>query len=155
MDSHNVEVGETLNARLCFPREEIAQFARLAGDHNPIHHDLKAAKAARFEDLVVSGPQLSSRMMGLTATHFSRPGKDRRERTMLGLDFRFRFRRAAYANRELDFSWQVVAVRNKPSLRGDLVFLAGRVRDELGEDAVKAVGKVLVRGQEVAREQNP
>jgi acyl dehydratase len=145
MNLHNVEVGESLRTQLCFSASQVSEFARLAGDENPIHHDQSAAIAADFEDLVVSGPQLSSRLMGMTATHFSRPGRNRQARTMLGLDFRFRFRRATYANRTLQFSWEVVAIRHKPTLRGELVFLAGRVRDENGADAVKAVGKVLVR----------
>ncbi len=145
MNFHNVEVGEHLEAQLSFSPAQISHFAQLAGDENPIHHDKGAALAAQFANVVVSGPQLSSRLMGMTATHFSRPGKDNRERSMLGLDFRFRFRRAAYADSMLQFTWEVVAVRHKPALRGDLVFLAGRVRDAAGEDAVKAVGKVLVR----------
>jgi hypothetical protein len=48
------------------------------------------------------------------------------------------------AHVEIELSWEVVAVRAKESLGGELAFLAGRVRNNAGEDAVKAVGKVLV-----------
>ncbi|MBP8302172.1 MAG: MaoC family dehydratase [Planctomycetes bacterium] len=124
--------------------DEVARFASLCGDQNPIHHDAEFASRTRFGGIVVSGPQLSSLLMGMTATHFSRPGPNG-PRAMLGLDFRFRFRRAVRAGQPIELAWEVVAVREKASLGGDLVFLAGRVRDERGEDAVKAVGKVLVR----------
>ncbi|HEX5050678.1 MAG TPA: hypothetical protein VFZ65_02800 [Planctomycetota bacterium] len=63
---------------------------------------------------------------------------------MLGLDFRFRFCRAVPAGQPIDLDWQVVHVRHKASLRGELVLLAGHVRSAEADAAVKAVGKVLV-----------
>lgn len=149
MQATKVQVGERLQASAAFTAEEVSQFAKLAGDDNPIHHNLDAAKAANFDQLVVSGTHLCSRLMGLTATHFSTAVKGAPEgaepRSMLGLDFRFRFKRAVFADDPLEFSWEVVAVRPKASLRGEIVFLAGRVRSQAQGDAVKAVGKVLVR----------
>lgn len=143
--SGEVPVGTRIGQSATFEASEVSRFARLAGDDNPIHHDLSAARAAGFESLVVGGPQLSSRLMGLTATHFSVGPGASAGRRMLGLDFRFRFRKAVYAAQPLFFHWQVVAVRPKASLGGQLVFLAGGVRDDAGRDAVKSVGKVLVR----------
>lgn len=135
---------ERMQRRCRLGADEVARFAELCGDQNPIHHDVEYASRTRFGGLVVSGPQLSSLLMGLTATHFSRPGPNG-ARAMLGLEFRFRFRRAVLTDQPIELSWEVVAVREKASLGGDLVFLAGRVREESGDDAVKAVGKVLVR----------
>lgn len=145
MKSCAVELGEAMAMTRRFSCDEVSQFARLAGDENPIHHDLQAANDASFERQVVSGPQLSSLLMGMTATHFSKPGAKRNGRSMLGLDFRFRFHKAVLADEELKFHWQVVSVRPKPSMGGDLVFLAGRINNSAGQAAVKAVGKVLVR----------
>ena len=145
MATTHVRNGESMAKSLRFSASEVSSFARLVGDENPIHHDEAAARQARFDGVVVSGPQLSSLLMGMTATHFSRPGPEQGARSMLGLDFRFRFRRAVLAGEAVRLSWEVVAVRPKPSLGGELVFLAGRVRNAGGEDAVKAVGKVLVR----------
>lgn len=139
-----VHRGERIGKRLRLSERAVSRFARLAGDANPIHHDRVHARGTRFGGIVVSGPQLSSLLMGLTATHFSRPGPGGLARAMLGLDFRFRFRRAVRAEEALELSWEVVAVRAKESLGGTLAFLAGRVRNAAGEDAVKAVGKVLV-----------
>jgi len=144
MEPARVDLGERIESKVRLSASEVARFARLAGDANPIHHDPEHARRTRFGGIVVSGPQLSSLLMGMTATHFSRPGRDRRERAMLGLEFRFRFRRPVLADEEVALSWEVVAVRTKPSLGGELAFLAGRVRNGAGEDAVKAVGKVLV-----------
>lgn len=139
-----VEHGECIARSMRFGREEVSLFARLAGDENPLHHDAQYALQTRFGALVVSGPHLASVLMGMTATHFSTPSPKGIARAMLGLDFRFRFRRAVLVDQSVSCSWQVVAVRKKDSLGGELAFLVGRVRDALGEDAVKAVGKILV-----------
>ena len=136
-------IGERMHRCCRLDADEVARFARLCGDQNPIHTDAEHAGLTRFGGIVVSGPHLSSLLMGMTATHFSTPGPNG-VRAMLGLDFRFRFRRAVRAGQAIELSWEVVAVREKSSLAGDLVFLAGRVRHEGGEDAVTAVGKVLV-----------
>ena len=55
-----------------------------------------------------------------------------------------RFKRAVRAGETLALWWQVVTVRDKPSLGGQLVLLAGKATNDDGDDAVKAVGKVLV-----------
>lgn len=135
--------GERMHRCCRLDAEAVAQFASLCGDQNPIHSDAEHASRTRFGGIVVSGPHLSSLLMGMTASYFSKPGPNG-PRAMLGLDFRFRFRRAVLAGQPIELSWEVVAVREKASLAGDLVFLAGRVRDVGGQDAVTAVGKVLV-----------
>jgi len=145
MSERQANSGERMRRTLTVSAQEASHFARMSGDLNPIHHDERCARAAGFDSIVLSGTQLSSLLMGLTATHFSHPGPAG-ERTMLGLEFRFRFRRAVLAGEPIEFHWDVVAVRPKPSLRGDLVLLAGQVRNAAGEQAVRAVGKVLVRG---------
>lgn len=144
MPGSRVAVGERIVRQLRITAAEASQFARLCGDENPIHHDLEQARRACFGGIVLSGPQLASLLMGMTATSFSRPGPNG-PRAMLGLDFRFRFRRAVLAGTPLHFDWRVVAVRPKESLGGELAFLAGAVCDDHGEEAVRAVGKVLVR----------
>lgn len=139
-----VAVGERIERQLRITADEASQFARLCGDENPIHHDAEHARRTRFGGIVLSGPQLASLLMGMTATSFSRPGANG-PRAMLGLDFRFHFRRAVLADTPLQLHWQVVAVRPKQSLGGELAFLAGSVRDDNGEEVVRAAGKVLVR----------
>lgn len=131
-------VGQRLESRVTLSRRSIAEFARACGDANPLHHDEEAAARTRFGGVIASGPQLSSLLMGLTATRFSEEG------AMLGLEFRFRFRRAVRAGETVSLEWEVVAVRPHAGLGGDLAFLVGRVRAADGGEAVRAVGKVLV-----------
>lgn len=133
-----MRVGERIESRRTLSAESIATFAELSGDHNPIHHDPRYAAGTRLGGIVASGPQLSSLLMGLSATRFSR------DRAMLGLDFRFRFRRPVPADCPISIWWEVVAVRASAALDGDVALLAGKITREDGVDAVVAVGKVLV-----------
>ena len=106
------------------------------GDTNPIHHDAELAEKSRFGRLLASGPQTTAHLLALTASHFSKRG------AMLGLEFWVRFRRPVYADETITLEWLVVSV--KPSTRGEIVDLRGRVRKENGETAVGAKGRVLV-----------
>ena len=139
-----VRRGERCTLGLRLSAGEVADFARRCGDENPVHHDPVLARATRLGTLVVSGPELAARLMGLSATHFSRPGPGGRARAMLGLEFRFRFRRPVPVGQPFELAWEVVAVRSKPSLGGELALLAGGARLGPGTRAVQAVGKVLV-----------
>jgi len=136
-----MHVGGQFSKRLWLDSRSIRDFARAAGDLNPVHHDRDYARSTRFGDLIASGAQLSSLMMGLTAAKISE------QSPMLGLDFRFRFRRAVKADTFVTIWWQVVAQRPSAALGGDVLLLAGRMRTPAGDDAVKAVGKVLLVDQ--------
>jgi 3-hydroxybutyryl-CoA dehydratase len=117
------------------PRDTRA-FAEAVGDTNPIHHDVELAEKSRFGRLLASGPQTTAHLLALTASHFSKRG------AMLGLEFWVKFRRPVYADETITLEWLVVSV--KPSTRGEIVDLRGRVRKENGETAVGAKGRILV-----------
>jgi len=76
--------------------------------------------------------------MALTASHFSRGS------AMVGLEFWFRFRKAIFADETIKLEWLVVSVKENARLNGDVVELRGRIRNQSGETAVGAKGRVLV-----------
>lgn len=133
-----IHVGERMSSQMILSREEIATFARLSGDLNPLHHDEAHAQHTRFGGVIVSGPHLISRMMGLTATYFSR------ETAMLGLEFTFHFRKAVRADEMITLEWEVVHVEPKASLQGIIASLDGKATNEQGQTALTGKGKVLV-----------
>ena len=133
-----IHVGEHITGQVGLSLEEIATFARLSGDLNPLHHDERYAQQTRFGGVIVSGPQLISLMMGLVATHFSQ------ETAMLGLDFSFRFRKAVHAGEIVTMSWEIVSARPKTSLQGVLVDLDGRIVNKQEQLVLTGQGKVLV-----------
>src|SRR5262245_5129960 len=118
--------------------DEVAAFARAAGDTNPVHHDPGFAAATRYGRLIASGSQTCSLLMGLTASHFSARGE------MVGLEFWFRFRRPVLADETVRVEWLVVKVTPHARLGGDIVDLRGRIRGQDGQTAVGAKGRVLV-----------
>ncbi len=68
------EVGERFEMTVKFEADDAIDFARRAGDHNPLHWDEEAAARSRFGGLIACGPQYASLFMGMAATHFSAAG---------------------------------------------------------------------------------
>jgi 3-hydroxybutyryl-CoA dehydratase len=129
---------ERFSSTIVLTPAAVSAFARAAGDDNPLHHDPDHAAATRYGRLVASGPQTTAHLMALTASHFSQRG------AMVGLEFWFRFRRPVFANETIRLEWLVVSVKPNSRLGGDVIELRGRIRNEAGETAVGAKGRVLV-----------
>jgi acyl dehydratase len=64
----------------------VIEFARAAGDPNPVHHDPAFAATTRFGRPIASGTHTTALLLGLTASHFSR------DASMVGLEFWVQFR---------------------------------------------------------------
>jgi 3-hydroxybutyryl-CoA dehydratase len=129
---------ERFSSTIVLTPATVSAFARAAGDDNPLHHDPDHAAGTRYGRLVASGPQTTAYLMALTASHFSRRG------AMVGLEFWFRFRRPVFADETIRLEWLVVSVKHNSRLGGDVIELRGRIRNEAGETAVGAKGRVLV-----------
>jgi acyl dehydratase len=121
--------------------EIVGQFAQLAGDTNPIHHDSEFAALTRFKKLVASGTHTSALLGALTASHFSQYG------AMLGLEFWYQYKRPVFADEKIRLEWLIISVRPSNRLNGYIVDLRGRILNELGQTAVGAKGRVLVVDQ--------
>jgi acyl dehydratase len=116
----------------------VSAFARAAGDTNPLHHDPAVAARTRYGRLIASGTQTIAHLMALGARHFSERGD------MVGLDFSFRFKKPIYADETIEMEWLVIRVENAPHLKGDVIEMRGRIRNQAGETALGAKGRVLV-----------
>ena len=137
-------IGETFTQRARFTDDAIRAFATSVADHNPLHHDVGAARAAGYRRLIASGTQLGSVFMAMTATHFASPAADGRQRLGLGLGFEIKFRAPVYADEDIALRWSVTGVEWKESLAGWLTRLAGDARS--GERLLlEGTGTLLVR----------
>lgn len=119
----------------------VADFARAAGDDNPIHHDPTFAATTKYRRPIASGTHTTALLLGLTAAHFSKAG------SMVGLEFWVGFRRPVFADETIFIEWLVIKVTPNHRLRGDVVDLRGRIKGEDGQTAVGAKGRVLVTEQ--------
>lgn len=132
---------ERFSSEVKLTPEIVAAFAHSVGDDNPIHHDSDFAAATRYGRVIASGTHTSSLLLALTASHFSKKG------SVVGLEFWVRFRRPVYADETVRLEWLVVKVTANEKLRGEVVDLRGRVRNQDGETVVGAKGRVLVTDQ--------
>ena len=63
---------------------------------------------------------------------------------MVGLEFWVRFRRPIYADETIRLEWLVVKVTPNFTLGGEIAELRGRIRNQNGETALGAKGRILV-----------
>jgi acyl dehydratase len=143
--SQPVSVGESVRRMLRYTRDDIADFARVTGDANPIHHDTQAAQRARHGEIIASGQQTTGQMMGLAATYFSR-SDDGCPREMLGLNYNFAFKAPIFAEQSIVLAWTVSTVAWSGSLDGWIVHVDGHASVG-GRRCIVGRGTLLVRQQ--------
>jgi len=134
----HAHLGEVFGRSVSISADDIRAFATTVADFNPLHHDESVAARSRFGALTASGTHTSSLLLALTATHFSQRAQP------LGLDFSLRFRKAVKAGDTLQFQWTVERIEHKPSLKGELVSMAGTVVNQAGETVLTATALLLV-----------
>lgn len=130
--------GERFASEITLTPESVGEYARAAGDDNPVHHDARFVASTRYGRLIASGTHTTALLLGLTAAHFSKRG------AMVGLEFWVRFRRPVYADETIRLEWLVVKVAPNAKLGGDVVELRGRIKGQDGQTALGAKGRVLV-----------
>ncbi|OYT98094.1 MAG: hypothetical protein CFE40_12455 [Burkholderiales bacterium PBB1] len=139
-----VFAGEKVTKTLRYTRDDIALFARLSGDENPLHTDAAVAQRARFGEIIASGQHTSAHLMGMLATYFSR-NDDGIRREMLCLNMNFAFKHPVFADQDLLLQWRVASIEPKEKLQGLLVHLDGTASVGHGKPALIARGTILVR----------
>ena len=143
VDTPLIRAGEQIRSRLRYSVEQIIEFARLTGDANPLHHDRLAAQRAHFGEIIASGQQTASHMMGLVASHFSRRD-DGVPREMLCLNFNFAFKAPVFAEQDIVLTWRVGQVEASARHGGFIGHLEGAA-SVAGRACVVGRGTVLVK----------
>ena len=138
-----LQVGETLTRTVRYSRDDIASFARISLDHNPLHVDALAAQRGRFGEIIASGQQTSAMLMGMLATHFSRHD-DGVRREMLCLNMNFAFKGPIFAEQTVTLAWKVSKVEWNSKLNGWIAHLDGNAGVTRAHPAVIARGTILV-----------
>ncbi len=125
-------IGERFSRDYVFDEKRIVEFATMAGDLNPLHHDRAFAEASPFKGLIASGTHSCSVMMGMLGSYLS-------ERFLVvGLGLSFQLKKPVRAGEKAKIDWEIVGIRRKESLNGDIVTFEGALRNEQGEAAVIA-----------------
>jgi acyl dehydratase len=139
-------IGRSFPARTPFAvgREHIRQFASAVNDDNPAYHDVDAAKAAGYPD-VVAPPTFLMALVGWRETipmHSPELGLDY-SRVVHG-EQRFSLRRPIVAGDEISVAGSIINVRD---LRGnDSVTIEYAFTTTSGEQLGTATTTIIVRG---------
>lgn len=143
LDTPLLRVGEEFRSLVRYTREQISQFARLTGDSNPLHHDRQAAERASFGEIIASGQQTASQMMGVVASRYSQRD-DGIPREMLCLNFNFAFKAPVFAEQDIHISWRVSKLEASMRQGGYIGHLDGQA-SVAGRACVVGRGTILVR----------
>ncbi|MCM3886956.1 MaoC family dehydratase N-terminal domain-containing protein [Frankia sp. R82] len=130
-------------------REHIRQFARAVGDDNPLYHDVDAARAAGFPDLVAPPTFLINAMPGTLGL----PTEDE----ALGLDYtlvvhgeqRFELHRPVVAGDELVTSSTLTSIRAVG--RNEVLVTTYRYDTTAGEQVATGICTLVSRGTAAPR----
>ncbi len=139
-----VQQGDACSRSVRFSRDDIAAFARLSGDSNPLHHDQQAAQRARHGEIIASGEHTTAVLIGLAASHFSQPDAQG-PREVLCLNFNFAFKAPVFAEQAITLGWKVASVEPHERLGGLLVHLDGKAAVPHAPPAVVGRGTLLIK----------
>ncbi len=134
----NMRPHDRFSCEVTLTPDRVAEYARAAGDSNPVHSDAAFAAHTRYRRMIASGTQTTALLLGLTAAHFSK------DTSMVGLEYWVRFRRPVFADETIRLEWLIIRVTPNTRLGGHIVDLRGRIRGQDGQTAVGAKGRVLV-----------
>ena len=134
----NMQPHDRFSCEVTLTPDIVAEYARTAGDTNPVHFDAAFAARTRYRRMIASGTQTTALLLGLTAAYFSKGT------SMVGLEYWVRFRRPVFADETIRLEWLIIRVTPDTRLGGHIVDLRGRIRGQDGQTAVGAKGRVLV-----------
>lgn len=142
-DARLITINELVNRTIRYSHDDIANFARMSLDQNPLHLDALRAQRARFGEIIASGQQTAAALMGMLATHFSR-SSDGVPREMLCLNMNFAFKAPVFAGQDLQLRWRVTNIEPSSKLGGFIGHLDGGASVVRGKPALVARGTILV-----------
>lgn len=137
-------IGRVVTKTYAFTAENIAAYARIAGDTNVLHLDEAIAKDSRFGGIIACAAHSTGVLISVLADQFARNGE------AVGLGFDLTLRRAVKAGTTTELRWIVTSKERSQKLSGEVVELSGEVRDiDSGELLVRGEGRMLVIGSQV------
>ena len=133
----HLKIGQSAAANRMFSAGDIAEYADLTGDTNPLFSDADCARQSGFKDCIIPGPLLSGMFSNLLGTRL--PGKGTN-----WLKQNLHFPAPAYPGDEITARVEIIRLRPEK----DLVNLMGTCTNSSGELVCQAESLVLVRDLE-------
>jgi 3-hydroxybutyryl-CoA dehydratase len=132
-----MKVGETASITKVFTETDIASFAEITGDKNPIHLDEKFASTTRFKHRLVHGILVSGLISALLGMHLPGPGSIYIKQTL-------NFIAPVFINDRITATAVIISIRaDKPIVTIDTI--CTNQKDEI---VINGEAVLLVPGQE-------
>jgi 3-hydroxybutyryl-CoA dehydratase len=138
-----VLVGERFGASVTVTETHLVLAAGMFGDFNPLHVDEAFAKRSRFGTRILHGPFSSALVSSPVGMHFAGTA-------IAYLEHACRFKAPVRPGDTLSTEWTVLEKLDKPKHNGGICVLRGTARNQDGEIAVEADGKILVSSRPAA-----
>jgi len=138
-----VQVGERFGSSVTVTETHLVLAAGMFGDFNPLHVDEAFAKKSRFGTRILHGPFSSALVSSPVGMHFAGTA-------IAYLEHACRFKAPVRPGDTLATEWTVLEKLDKPKHNGGICVLRGTARNQDGEVAVEADGKILVSSRPAA-----
>jgi acyl dehydratase len=132
-----VTVGEVFGTRVTVTETHLVLAAGMFGDFNPLHVDEAFAAKSIFGTRILHGPFTSALISAPVGMYFARTA-------IAYLEHHCRFKAPVRPGDTLSTEWTVSEKLDKPKHKGGICVLQGIARNQNGELAVEAEGKILV-----------
>lgn len=132
-----VAVGDRFGTRLTVTEAHLVLASGLFGDFNPLHVDEEFSKKSRFGGRILHGPFSAALVSAPVGMYFSGTA-------IAYLEHSCRFVAPVKPGDTLATEWTVTEKLDKPKHRGGICVMKCVARNQHGETAVEADGKILV-----------
>ena len=132
-----IAVGERFGTSVTVTETHLVLAAGMFGDFNPLHVDEAFSRKSRFGSRILHGPFSAALVSAPVGMYFSRTA-------IAYLEHHCRFKAPVRPGDTLSTEWTVTQKLDKPRHKGGICVLAGVAKNQAGEIAVEADGKILV-----------
>jgi acyl dehydratase len=132
-----VAVGDGFGDRLTVTETHLVLAAGMFGDFNPLHVDEEFSRKSRFGGRILHGPFTGALVSTPVGMYFAGTA-------IAYLEHACRFTAPVRPGDTLATRWTVVEKLDKPKHKGGIVVMRGEAKNQKGEVAVQAEGKILV-----------
>ena len=132
-----VAVGERFGTSVTVTETHLVLGSGMFGDFNPLHVDEEFSKKSMFGTRILHGPFTSALIAAPVGMYFSRTA-------LAYLEHHCRFKAPVRPGDTISTEWTVTEKLDKPKHKGGIVVMTGVAKNQKGEVAVDAAGKILV-----------
>ena len=135
-----VRIGDSFGDQITVSETHLVLAAGMFGDFNPLHVDEVFAEKSRFGGRILHGPFTSALVSSPVGMYFAGTA-------IAYMEHHCRFKAPVRPGDTLSSTWTVVQKLDKPKHGGGIIVMKCEAKNQHGDVAVEADGKILVANQ--------